>query len=420
MTTGKQEKRAFTLVATLATLAILAVTAVTTPGAARAQSLAIRAGTVHTMAGPPISDGVIVIRDGRIESIGPSASTPVPAGFRLLTATVATPGLVDAHSVVGLAGYLNQPHDQDQLERSAPMQPQLRAIDAYNAQEPLVGWLRSFGVTTIHTGHGPGALVSGQTMIAKTRGSTVDEAVVRPLAMIASNLGPSALAEKEKSPGTRAKQMSLLRSALIRADEYRKKVTAAGAPEKPPRDLELEALASVLDGKTPLLVTVNRAQDILSALRLAAEFRIRVVLDGAAEAYLVLDEIRAAGVPVILHPSMARAFDERENLSFETASRLKAAGIPFALQSGYESYVPKTRVVLFEAGIAAANGLELADALAAITLDAAKVLGVADRVGSLEKGKDGDVALFDGDPFEYTTHVTGVVIDGVVVSEASR
>jgi len=257
-------------------------------------------------------------------------------------------------------------------------------------------------------------------MIAKTRGSTVDEAVVRPLAMIASNLGPSALAEKEKSPGTRAKQMSLLRSALIRADEYRKKVTAAGAAEKPPRDLELEALASVLDGKTPLLVTVNRAQDILSALRLAAEFRIRVVLDGAAEAYLVLDEIRAAGVPVILHPSMARAFDERENLSFETASRLKAAGIPFALQSGYESYVPKTRVVLFEAGIAAANGLELADALAAITLDAAKVLGVADRVGSLEKGKDGDVALFDGDPFEYTTHVTGVVIDGVVVSEASR
>jgi len=420
MTTGKQTKRAFTLVAALATFATLAVTAVATPGAARAQSLAIRAGTVHTMAGPPIADGVIVIRDGRIESIGPSASTPVPAGFRLLTATVATPGLVDAHSVVGLAGYLNQPHDQDQLERSAPMQPQLRAIDAYNAQEPLVGWLRSFGVTTIHTGHGPGALVSGQTMIAKTRGSTVDEAVVQPLAMIASNLGPSALAEKEKSPGTRAKQMSLLRSALIRADEYRKKVTAAGAAEKPPRDLELEALASVLDGKTPLLVTVNRAQDILSALRLAAEFRIRVVLDGAAEAYLVLDEIRAAGVPVILHPSMARAFDERENLSFETASRLEAAGIPFALQSGYESYVPKTRVVLFEAGIAAANGLEFADALAAITLDAAKILGVADRVGSLERGKDGDVVLFDGDPFEYATHVTGVVIEGVVVSEASR
>lgn len=384
------------------------------------QSVAIRAGTVHTMAGASIPDGVIVIRDGRIESLGPASSTPVPAGFRLLTAEVATPGLVDAHSVVGLAGYLNQPQDQDQLERSAPMQPQLRAIDAYNAQETLVGWLRGFGVTTIHTGHGPGALVSGQTMIAKTRGTTVDQAVVVPLAMIASNLGPAALAEKEKSPGTRAKQMSMLRAALIRAEEYRLKSAAPAAGERPARDLELEAMASVLEGRTPLLVTVNRAQDILSALRLAAEFRIRVVLDGAAEAYLVLDEIAGAGVPVILHPTMARAHDERENLSLETAARLEAAGIPFALQSGYESYVPKTRVVLFEAGIAAANGLDFREALAAITIDAARILGVGDRVGSLEIGKDGDVALFDGDPFEYTTHVTAVVIEGEVVSEARR
>lgn len=415
MTTGSQAKRAWTLVAVT-----LAASAATEAPAARAQNLAIRAGTIHTMAGPPISDGVIVIRDGRVESLGPAASTPVPEGFRLLTAKVATPGLVDAHSVVGLAGYLNQPHDQDQLERSAPMQPQLRAIDAYNAQETLVGWLRGLGVTTIHTGHGPGALVSGQTLIAKTRGATVDEAVVVPMAMIASNLGPSALAEKEKSPGTRAKQMSMLRAALIRADEYRKKQTVPAGAEKPARDLELEALASVLDGKTPLLVTVNRAQDILSALRLAGEFKIRVVLDGAAEAYLVLDEIRRAGAPVILHPTMARAFDERENLSFESAARLRAAGIRFALQSGYESYVPKTRVVLFEAGIAAANGLAFAEALAAITVDAAAILGVGDRVGSLERGKDGDVALFDGDPFEYSTHVTGVVIEGVVVSETNR
>ncbi len=415
MTTGSRAQRARTLFALT-----LAVAAATTFSSARAQNLAIRAGTVHTMAGPPISDGVIVIRDGHIERLGPAASTPVPEGFRLLTAEVATPGLVDAHSVVGLAGYLNQPHDQDQLERSAPMQPQLRAIDAYNAQETLVGWLRSLGVTTIHTGHGPGTLVSGQTLVAKTRGSTVDEAVVLPRAMIASNLGPSAMADKDKAPGTRAKQMAMLRAALIRADEYRKRLAVPSGAERPARDLELESLSSVLDGSTPLLVTANRAQDILSALRLASEFGIRVVLDGAAEAYLVLDEIRRAGVPVILHPTMARAFDERENLSFETASRLEAATIPFALQSGYEGYVPKTRVVLFEAAIAAANGLAFDDALSAITLDAAKIIGVGDRVGSLERGKDGDVALFDGDPFEYSTHVTGVVIEGIVVSEGRR
>lgn len=388
--------------------------------AAHAQSLAIRAETLHTLAGAPIRDGVIVIEAGRIARVGEASAVAIPEGLQVLTAKVATPGLIDAHSVVGLAGYLNQKHDQDQLEESAPIQPQLRAIDAYNAQEVLVGWLRRFGVTTVHTGHGPGALVSGQTMVVKTRGATVEAAVVDPMTMIASNLGPAAYAEKGKAPGTRAKQMAMLRAALIRAGEYRQKLAAAEAAKRPARDLELEALAAVLARETPLLVTVNRAQDILSALRLAEEFAIDVVLDGAAEAYLVTDEIRRAGVPVILHPTMARAFDERENLSLETAGLLHRAGIPFALQSGYESYVPKSRVVLFEAAIAAANGLAFDAALAAITLDAAKILGVASRVGSLEPGKDGDVALFDGDPFEYTTHVTGVVIEGQVVSDQAH
>jgi imidazolonepropionase-like amidohydrolase len=387
---------------------------------ALAQSLAIQAETIYTMAGPPIRNGIIIIHDGKIERVGPDTSTPVPVGMKKLSAKVATPGLVDARTVVGLAGYLNQPHDQDQLEKSAAIQPQLRAIDAYNAREFLVDWVRSFGVTTIHTGHGPGALVSGQTMIAKTRGETVEEAVVQPMAMIAANLGPDAFGEARKAPGTRAKQMAMLRATLIKADEYRKKLAKAEADKKPSRDLEMEAFVSVLERKTPLLVTVNRSQDIMSALRLADEFKIRVVLDGAAEAYLVVDEIKSAGVPVIVHPTMARAFGERENLSWETVAKLKKAGVPVALQSGYESYVPKTRVVLFEAAVAAANGLTVEEALATITIDAAKIIGVADRVGSLETGKDGDVALFDGDPFEYTTHVTGVVIEGVVVSETVR
>jgi imidazolonepropionase-like amidohydrolase len=404
---------------TMAKTFAIALLALTAPLAV-AQDLAIRADTIYTMAGDPIRNGVIIISNGKIERVGQDTQVSVPAGMKTLTAKVATPGIVDAHTVVGLSGYLNQSHDQDQLETSAAIQPELRAIDAYNAREFLVEWVRSFGVTTIHTGHGPGALVSGQTMIAKTRGETVDEAVVTPMAMIAANLGPDAFGEGSKSPGTRAKQMSMIRAALIKAGEYRTKQEKADADKTPARDLELEALVSVLERKTPLLVTVNRSQDIMSALRLAEEFRIRIVLDGAAEAYLVADKIKAAGVPVILHPTMARAFGERENISFETASKLKKAGVLVALQSGYESYVPKTRVVLLEAAIAAANGLSFEEALATITIDAAKIIGMADRVGSLEEGKDGDVALFDGDPFEYTTHVTGVVIDGKVVSETTR
>jgi imidazolonepropionase-like amidohydrolase len=123
---------------------------------------------------------------------------------------------------------------------------------------------------------------------------------------------------------------------------------------------------------------------------------------------------------VIIHPTMYRAAGEMENLSMETASKLRQAGIPVALQSGYETYVPKSRVVLFEAGLAAANGLSMRDALATITIDAARILGIDRRVGSLEVGKDGDVAMFDGDPFEYTTHCTGTIINGRVVSETIR
>ena len=150
--------------------------------------------------------------------------------------------------------------------------------------------------------------------------------------------------------------------------------------------------------------------------RQSQEFHLKVVLDGVAEAGLVLPEIKASGYPVILHPTMYRSDGETENLSMITATKLRDASIPFALQSGFEGYVPKTRVILFEAEIAAANGLSFEDALASITNSAAKIIGVWDRVGSLDAGKDADIALYDGDPFEYTTHCIGVVVDGQVFS----
>ncbi len=453
------------------TFAIVICAALASAPAPVLAQIAVRGETVYTMAGQPVRDGIVLVRDGKIERVGPAASIQIPAGYRIITARVVTPGLIDAHTVVGLSGYLNQPHDQMQLERSAAVQPELRAIDAYDAREELVSWLRQHGVTTLHTGHGPGALISGGTMIVKTVGETVEEAVIVPEAMIAVTLGPAAFAEGGRSPGTRAKEMAILRQELIRARELVDKRSApdrtvagetaaspdpATMPQKPneqvgqrgttdttppigrppatdakpgstpaddrdsSRDLQREALARVIRRETPLLVTAHRAQDILSALRLAREFNIRIVLDGAAEAYLVLDQIKGADASVILHPTMYRAAGETENLSMETAALLRKAAIPFALQSGFEAYVPKTRVVLFEAAAAAANGLSFDAALAAVTIDAARLLGISDRVGSLEPGKDADLALFDGDPFEYTSHVTGVVIDGTVVSEEKR
>ncbi len=383
--------------------------------------VAVKGKVVHTMAGPALADGVVLIRDGKIAAVAPASEITIPDGFRVLEAAVVTPGLIDAHCTVGFSGLYNHPHDQDQLERSAPIQPDLRAVDAYNAREALVEWVRSFGVTTIHTGHAPGELISGQTLIAKTAGNTVDEAVIVASATLAATLGPSAQKkEKGKSPGTRGKMMAMLRAELIKAQEYERKRAAADAEKKPDRNLGLETLVRVLHKELPLMITANQAQDIVSALRLGKEFDIRLILDSAAEAYLLLDEIKAAGVPVILHPSMVRAWGEMKNAGVETAAKLRAAGIPVALQGGYEDYVPKTRVVLFEAALTAANGLTFEQALATITIDAAKILGIADRVGTLEVGKDGDLALFDGDPFEYTSHCTGVIIDGRLVSEKIR
>jgi imidazolonepropionase-like amidohydrolase len=145
-----------------------------------------------------------------------------------------------------------------------------------------------------------------------------------------------------------------------------------------------------------------------------------MVLDGASEAPLVINDIKAAGIPVIVHATMARAGGDTGSLSIETASKLKAAGIPVALQSGYEGYVPKTRIILFEAAMAAANGLGQRGALETITIDAAKILGLYSRIGSIAPGKDADIAMYDGDPFEFSTHCTGTIINGQVVSEIVR
>jgi imidazolonepropionase-like amidohydrolase len=388
------------------------------PGALPLQAqLAVRGGVVHTVSGAAIQDGVVLVgADGRIQGVGPSASVDIPDGYRVLEAAVVTPGLVDARTVVGLSGIMGGTLGQEQLETSSPMQPQLRAFDAYNARDPLVEWVRDRGTTTLHTGHGPGALISGQTMVVKSHGTAVGEVLVDSLTAYAATLGAEAVRTGGGWPGTRARGVAMLRGFLLRAQQAtdRERVGAQGT------ELAQEEAGRILRGEVPLMITAHRAQDILAALRLAEEFGFRLILDGAAEAPAVLDEIRAAGVPVILHPTMARHQGALENASFETARHLAEAGILFAIPSGHEPYFPKTRVLLMEGAMAAGYGLPFDRTLRAITLDAARILGVEGRVGSLEVGKDGDLVLFDGDPFEYTTHVCAVVIEGRVVSDVCR
>lgn len=381
---------------------------------------AVRAGRVYLVSAAPINDGVVLVEDGKITAVGPASRVRIPEGVEVLEAAAVTPGLVDVHTVVGLAGIYNsdrgQVQDQDQIEKSSPVQPELRAVDAYDAVEPLIDWVRSLGVTTLHTGHAPGAVISGQTLVAKTDGERVEEVVINPSVALAATL-TGAVSRNFDSPGTHAKTAAMLREALVAAEAYRDK---QGGEKTPDRNLKHEALVRVLDGDAALMITAHSAAEIATALRLQREFGFKLWLDGAAEAYRMIDPIREAGVAVLLHPTMMRAGRETRNAAFDTAAKLAEAGIPFAIQTGYENYVPKARVLLYEAQVAVRYGLSGDDALKAVTLAPARILGLDDRIGSLEKGKDADLVLFDGDPFEYTSHVCRVIIEGKTVSDICR
>lgn len=378
--------------------------------------IAVQADTLYTMEGQTIVDGIVLINGDKIEAAGPVSEVDIPSDYEVHEATVVTPGLIDAHSVVGLAGIYNQGSDQDQLEKSNAIQPELRAFDAYNAREELVSFVLNKGVTTVHTGHGPGALASGQTMIAKTAYNTVEKALIDSATTVAFTLGATVERYFDK-PGTRAKGVAMLRQKFIEAQEYMEKRKTSDPDKRPSQNLEMEAFADILNGNLTALITAHRSNDIMTALRLKEEFGFDMILDGATEAYLLLDEIKEANVPVIVHPTMIRTYGDAKNASFTTAAELYEKGIPFAFQSGFESYVPKTRIVLFEAAIATAYGLPRMAALEALTTSPARILGIDDQVGSLREGKDADLVLFDGDPFQYTTHITSVIVDGQVVKK---
>ncbi len=382
-----------------------------------AQDIAVRGKRIHTVSGGVLTDGVVLIRNGKIAAVGSADTLTIPVGVTVLDVAVVTPGLIDAHSVVGLSGQLNQKHDQDQQESGENISPELRALDAFNYNERLVSWLREHGITCIHTGHAPGASVAGTSMIVKTRRAPLSETVVTERAMMIGSLSDAA---RKKGAGTKAKQVAALRAEFIKAQKYRREQLNDGQKKRPSRDLRMEALTEVLNKKVPFLITAHTERDIATALRLSREFGFRLILDGCSEIYRCADAVKKAEVAVICHPTMMRTSGERKNASMTTPANLDRLGIPFAFQSGYESYVPKTRVVLFEGAVAVAHGLEAASALRHLTLDAARLLSIDERVGSLEVGKDGDLALFDGDPFEYTTHVVGAVIDGHHVSSAKR
>ena len=393
----------------------------------QAQNFAVLADHLYTMAdGTQGGPGMVLIRDGKVEAIRSGSQQKPPDGYTALKAAFATPGLIDADTTAGISGAYNIPADQDQDEATDPNTADVRTLDSFNPNERLLKVLNQYGVTTVQTAPGPRNPIAGRAGIFKTAGiasapATVEQLALRQESAMVFNLGDTpkiTYGKKEKAPTTRMKTAEIIRHALSGAKAYEEKwdkwkKEGGDISKQPTRDMKLEALVPVVDGKLPAIFNAYRADDIDTAIRIGNEFHLRYMLASVTEGYLITDVIRRAGVPCLPGAVMQRSESmETANATFENAAILKRAGIPIALMSGYEGYVPKNRILLFEAGIAAANGLGMEEALRTVTASAAKVLAIDDRVGSLDPGKDADIALFDGDPFEYTSHVVAVLVGG--------
>jgi imidazolonepropionase-like amidohydrolase len=381
--------------------------------------LAIFAGLIHTVSGEAIQDGVILVEDGKVKQIGSRQNVTVPESTPLVAAAVVTPGLIDAHSVVPISGELNIPADQEQDEQSDPNQADLRVLDSFNPNEPLLQFLRSQGVTVVQAVPGRVNVIAGQAGIFRTNGRTAEKMALRSPSGILINLGEIPKASYTgKLPTTRMGTASLVRNAMTQAqNNAQKRAKAKDGDKQPARNLKLEALELALDGKVPVIFSAHRADDLVTALRLSKEFNLKATLDLATEGYLVARTLADAKVPVVVHPTMQRIGSSMEtyNTQLCNAAILANHNIPVAIGTGFEGYVPKTRVLRHEAAVAMVNGLGPDRALRAITLDAAKLLGIDDRFGSIEEGKVADLVLYDGDPFEHSTHVIGTIMAGKVV-----
>jgi imidazolonepropionase-like amidohydrolase len=398
----------------------LAIGSLSFPGSpARAQDLAIVGAEVHVVASPSIPTATVLIRDGRIAAVG--VDIAVPEGVPVFDATgkVVTPGLFDPASSIGLVevSLVSQTRDQTMADEDDPIAAAFDPRDALNPRSTLIPYNRVYGLTTTATGP-RGGLISGRAAVIDLAGETVEEMVVEPVAAILATLGE---AGAERAGGSRGEAALRLRETLEDARFWAENRAAFRRGQTRPVSesrLDLEALQPVLDRSIPLVVAAHRASDIRAVLRIARDFRIRPVILGGAEAWMVADELARAEVPVILKPlmSLPRAF-ERLGSRFDNAKILADAGVSIAF-SAFENH--RAHGLLHEAGNATRFGLSRDAAIEAITLAPSKIYGVDDRYGTLEPGKVANVVIWTGDPLELSSRAEAVLIRGRIVPDWSR
>ncbi len=414
-------------------VAALAMAAVQGAGAGvQAQTVALTGGLVYPISSGPIEGGTVLIVDGRIAAVG--ADVDIPAGAEVVdvSGSVVMPGIIDAMSYYGLAG-------EDMNEVPNPLTPELRVIEAFapfgtfgsgEAGEIRVRELLSGGVTATYIGPGDATVVGGQGAVVRTAGARFDDLIVSEPAAIDITLGGRPAAtyrEQSRSPSTRMAVVAQLRDLLVKAQEW---MAGPGGDGEGPRNLGMEALARMLRGEIPARVQANATRDIRVAIELAEEFGFELVIDGGAGAHQMADELADRGIPVILGPISHPYISGEEipnagdygGVDERNAVWLNEAGVHVSLASfsrGFGTFGPGVagQWLLIDASIALGHGMSEADVLRAVTLSPAEALGVADRMGSLEVGKDADVVVFDGDPLSIRTWASQVYVGGRLVYE---
>ena len=381
-----------------------------------AQTIAITGGTVYPVSGPKIENATVLIRDGRIAAVGTNVS--VPAGATRIDAAGkwVTPGLIDGAGQMGLREISSIQETNEATLRGNEVAAAFNVLEGINPASTLIAVNRIEGVTTTLAVPN-GDLIWGQAALIDLDGNTIEAMRVRSPAAMVADLSEGA---KSAGGGSRAGVAQRLRRVFDDALEYaRRGPTYQRAQNEglAASAADLQALVPVLRGQLPLITLANRRSDIETALRIAREYKLRLILAGAAEGWMISDQIAAAGVPVLVEPLQNIPTFDALGIRYENAALMSKGGVKVALM---ETATENTRNLRQQAGNAVATGMTWDQALRAVTLTPAEIFGVADRYGSLEPGKIANVVVWSGDPFEFSTGVEHVYIRGREIPLRSR
>jgi imidazolonepropionase-like amidohydrolase len=394
--------------------------------------LVVQGARILPITAPPIAQGVLVIKGGKIVAVGEAGKVQIPAGARVQDATgkVIMPGIVDSHSHIGIMGNPTVSDSQDGNESSGPIQPGLRALDAIDPADPNIRMALSGGITTANIMPGSGNVMGGQTAYVKLRGSTMEQMLVPGTLggmKMANGTNPKGYGSRGQAPMTRMEEAALARGIFVKAQQYKGKwdayAKAVAAKDKnakePDHDLGLDAVVQVLDGKRVVHNHTHRADDVMTVLRLSDEFHYRVVVHHGTESCEVADELakRHIGVSFTMIDSPGGK-PETINFSISCPARLEKAGVKVAFNT--DDPITNSRLLLRSAALGVRGGMSEDAALKGLTIYPAEMLDLQGRVGSLEVGKDADFIVLSGAPLSVYTHVMETWIEGEKVFDRSN